>query len=40
MDKKIKLKEVKKFDKWMRKIIKSIHYSNNEKMFNAYLKIK
>ena len=35
-----KLKEIKKFDKWMRKIVKSVHYSNNEKMCNAYNKIK
>ena len=34
-----KLKQIKKFDKWMRKTIQSIHYSNNEKMSNAYQKI-
>jgi hypothetical protein len=39
MEKKVKLKEVKKFDKWMRKTVQSIHYSNNEKMCNAYQKI-
>lgn len=33
-------KEVKKFDKWMRKIVQSIHYSDNEQMCNAYNKIK
>lgn len=38
MDKKIK--QIKKFDKWMRKTVQSIHYSNNEKMSNAYQKIK
>jgi hypothetical protein len=35
-----KLKQIKKFDKWMRKTVQSIHYSNNEKMSNAYQKIK
>jgi hypothetical protein len=35
-----KLKQIKKFDKWMRKTIQSVHYSNNEKMSNAYKKIK
>ena len=35
-----KLKQIKKFDKWMRKTIQSVHYSNNEKMRNAYQKIK
>ena len=39
MESKAKLKEVKKFDKWMRKTIQSIYYSNNEQMCNAYLKI-
>jgi hypothetical protein len=34
-----KLKQIKKFDKWMRKTIQSVHYSNNEKMSNAYQKI-
>jgi hypothetical protein len=34
-----KLKKIKKFDKWMRKTVQSIHYSNNEKMSNAYQKI-
>jgi len=33
------LKEVKKFDKWMRKTIQSVHYANNEKMCNAYQRI-
>ena len=28
--------EVEKFDEWMRNKVKSIHYSNNEKMNNAY----
>ena len=37
--KKTTFKEVKKFDKWMRNIVKSIHYADNEKMCNAYLKI-
>ena len=39
MENKTKLKEVKKFDKRMRKTIQSIYYSNNEQMCNAYLKI-
>ena len=39
MENKEKLKEIKKFDKWMRKTIQSIYYSNNEQMCNAYLKI-
>jgi hypothetical protein len=34
-----KLKQIKKFDKWMRKTVQSIHYSNNEKMSKAYKKI-
>ena len=34
-----KLKQIKKFDKWMRKTIQSVHDSNNEKMSNAYQKI-
>jgi hypothetical protein len=34
-----KLKQIKKFDKWMRKTVQSIHYSNNERMSNAYQKI-
>ena len=34
-----KLKQIQKFDKWMRKTIQSVHYSNNEKMSNAYKKI-
>lgn len=33
-------KEVKKFDKWMRKIVKSIYYKDNERMCDAYLNIK
>jgi len=31
---------IKNYDNWMRNIVKSIHYSNNEKMINAYKKIK
>ena len=31
--------EVEKFDEWMRNKVKSIHYSNNEKMCNAYNRI-
>lgn len=31
--------EVEKFDEWMRNKVKSIHYSNNEKMTNAYNRI-
>ena len=34
-----KLKQIKKFDKWMRKVVQSVHYSNNEKMYKAYQKI-
>lgn len=34
-----KFKQVKKFDKWMRKIVQSVHYSDNEQMCNAYAKI-
>jgi hypothetical protein len=37
--KKIDLKEAKKFDKWMRKTVKSVYYSDNKKMCNAYLKL-
>jgi hypothetical protein len=39
MEKKINLKEAKKFDKWMRKTVKSVYYSDNKKMTNAYSKI-
>jgi hypothetical protein len=39
MDKKVNIKEIKKFDKWMRKVVQSIYYSNNEQMRNAYQKI-
>jgi hypothetical protein len=40
MDKtKLNLKEIKKFDKWMRKTVKSVYYSDNKKMTNAYLKL-
>lgn len=31
--------KVEKFDEWMRNKVKSIHYSNNEKMTNAYNRI-
>ena len=34
------MKEIEKFDKWMRTKVKSIYYSDNEKMCNAYEKIK
>lgn len=34
------MEEIKRFDKWMRKIVKSIHYHDNEKMCNAYKRIK
>lgn len=34
-----KFKKVKKFYKWMRKIVQSVHYADNEKMCNAYEKI-
>ncbi len=36
---KVNLKEAKKFDKWMRKTVKSVYYSDNKKMTNAYLKV-
>ena len=36
---KVNLKEAKKFDKWMRKTVKSVYYSDNKKMCNAYLKL-
>jgi hypothetical protein len=39
MEKKINLKEAKKFDKWMRKTVKSVYYSDNKKMTTAYSKI-
>jgi hypothetical protein len=38
-EKKINLKEAKKFDKWMKKTVKSVYYSDNKKMTNAYLKV-
>ncbi len=34
------MKEIKRFDKWMRKIVQSIHYHDNEQMCNAYERIK
>ena len=37
MDSKIK---IQKYNNWMRNVIKSIHYSNNEKMLNSYEKLK
>ena len=33
------MKEIKKFDKWMRKIVQSIYYHDNQKMCNAYERI-
>lgn len=33
------LKEIKKFDKWMKKVIQSVYYADNEQMCNAYQKI-
>lgn len=33
------MEEKLKFDQWMKNTIKSIHYSDNEKMCNAYQKI-
>jgi hypothetical protein len=38
-EKKINLKEAKKFDKWMKKTVKSVYYSDHKKMCNAYLKV-
>lgn len=34
------MEKLEKFDKWMRETVKSVHYSNNEQMCNAYNKIK
>lgn len=34
------MKEIKRFDKWMKKTVQSIYYYDNEKMCNAYEKIK
>ena len=34
------MKEIKRFDKWMRKTVQSIHYYDNEQMCNAYERIK
>jgi hypothetical protein len=36
---KVNLKEAKKFDKWMKKTVKSVYYSDHKKMTNAYLKV-
>ena len=33
------LSEKEKFNKWMAKKVQSIHYSNNEKMCNAFDRI-
>lgn len=33
------LKEIKKFDKWMRNVIQSVYYTDNEQMCNAYQRI-
>ena len=33
------MKEIKKFDKWMRKTVQSIYYHDNQKMCNAYERI-
>ena len=38
-EKKINLKEAKKFDKWMKKTVKSVYYSDHKKMTNAYFKL-
>ena len=34
-----RIDKIKNFDEWMKKI-KNIHYINNQKMLNAYNKIK
>jgi len=34
------MKEIKRFDKWMRKTVQSIYYHDNERMCNAYERIK
>lgn len=31
--------KVEEFDDWMRNCVKSIHYSDNEAMYNAYERI-
>ena len=33
------MKEIKKFDKWMKKTVQSIYYHDNQKMCNAYERI-
>ena len=32
--------EIEKFNEWMLNKVKSVHYSNNEEMCNAYEKIE
>jgi hypothetical protein len=39
MKNKIAIKEMCKFDRWMRVKVKSIHYSNNLSMSEAYKKV-
>lgn len=34
------MEEIKRFDKWMRKTVQSIHYYKNEEMCNAYERIQ
>jgi hypothetical protein len=36
---KIALKEMSRFEKWLTQRVKTIHYANNEKMSEAYIRI-
>lgn len=33
------IREMKRFERWMLKRVKTIHYANNEKMREAYQKV-